>query len=146
MHAQYVPQEVHVSRRHAECVPQVVHVSRMHAEYVPQVVASDDDNDEGEDATAGAGNLDTNMDLGGGDMDELAVKVNAIDAYWLQRQIADAYTSTDEPLDAAAAQQKERDVLRLLGSSKEDAELEGDLVYHLDYKRFKLIKVCCVFH
>jgi hypothetical protein len=110
------------------------------------VVASGDEDDEGEDVPASVGNLDTNMDLGGGDSDDLAVKVNAIDAYWLQRQIADAYTSTNEPLDAAAAQQKERDVLRLLGSAKETAELEGDLVYHLDYKRFELIKVnglCC---
>ena len=39
-------------------------------------------------------------------------------------------------------QEKERAVLRLLGSKKETAELEGDLVFHLDYKRFALIKVC----
>ena len=37
-------------------------------------------------------------------------------------------------------QEKERAVLRLLGGKKETAELEGDLVFHLDYKRFDLIK------
>ena len=37
-------------------------------------------------------------------------------------------------------QEKERAVLRALGGRKEAAELEGDLVFHLDFKRFDLIK------
>ena len=40
----------------------------------------------------------------------------------------------------ALVQEKERAVLRLLGSRREVAELEGDLVFHLDFKRFALIK------
>ena len=40
----------------------------------------------------------------------------------------------------AWVQEKERAVLRLLGSRREVAELEGDLVFHLDFKRFALIK------
>jgi N-terminal helicase PWI domain len=40
-------------------------------------------------------------------------------------------------------QEKERAVLRLLAGRKEVAELEGDLVFHLDYKRFDLIKARC---
>ena len=109
------------------------------ADFVPQVVASGDEGDSGDDGAA-AGNLDTDMDLGAGDADALAVRVSAIDAYWLQREIAEAFKRSDDALDAAAAQQKERDVLRLLASTKETAELEADLVYHLDYKRFELIK------
>ena len=110
---------------------------------MPQVVASDDDDggddDGGDDAAAGH-TLNTDMDLGQ-DSDGLAVKVNAIDAYWLQRQIAEAFAAAGDTLDAASSQEKERHVLRLLGSTKEAAELEGDLVYYLDYKRFDLIKV-----
>lgn len=104
------------------------------------MVASGDEGESGDDAAA-AGNLDTDMDLGAGEADALAVRVNAIDAYWLQREIADAFKRSDDALDAAAAQQKERDVMRLLAGGKETAELEADLVYHLDYKRFELIKV-----
>jgi N-terminal helicase PWI domain len=70
-----------------------------------EVAASDDDDDEGGGGEAGAAGstLDTDMDLGQ-DGDGLAVRVNAIDAYWLQRQIAEAYAKGDEPLDPAAAQ------------------------------------------
>jgi pre-mRNA-splicing helicase BRR2 len=113
------------------------------ADIAAQVASDDDDDDDDPAAAAAAGQmLDTDMDLGQ-DTDGLSVKVNSIDAYWLQRQIAEAFSKTDEPLDAAVAQEKERAVLRLLESRKETAELEGDLVYHLDFKRFDLIKVCC---
>lgn len=115
------------------------------ADLVPQVVASDGEDDDGgsggDDGAAAAGHaINTDMDLGQ-DADSTAVKVNAIDAYWLQRQIAEAYAADGEALDAASSQEKERTVLRLLGSKKETAELEGDLVYHLAFKRFDLIKV-----
>jgi pre-mRNA-splicing helicase BRR2 len=100
-----------------------------------------DDDDEGEDAMAAGGNLNTDMDLGAAEDDALALNVNEIDAYWLQRAIAEAYKKDDEPLDAAAAQQKDRDVLRLLAGNSEVAELEADLLFQLDYKRFELIKV-----
>ena len=72
---------------------------------VAQVMPSDDEDDDGDDAVAGGAGqtLDTDMDLGQ-DSDGLAVKVNAIDAYWLQRQIAEAFAKGDEALDAAAAQ------------------------------------------
>ena len=73
---------------------------------VAQVVGSDDEDAEGgeADGDAAAGQaLNTDMDLGAeGDRD--ALNVNQIDAYWLQRQIAEAYAKTDEPLDPAVAQ------------------------------------------
>ena len=76
----------------------------MYAEIAPQVVASDDEDENPEGAAGAAGTmLDTDMDLGA-DSDGLAVRVNAIDAYWLQRQIAEAFAKTGDTLDAAAAQ------------------------------------------
>lgn len=105
------------------------------------VVPSDEEDDAGGDDTGGAGNLNAQMDLGAAEDDELALAVNEIDAYWLQRAIADAFKKQGEPLDAAAAQEKDRDVLRLLAGERDAAELEPDLVYHLGYKNFELIKV-----
>lgn len=108
---------------------------------VATVVPSDDEDDAGGDDTGGASNLNAQMDLGAAEDDGLALAVNEIDAYWLQRAIADAFKKQGEPLDAAAAQQKDRDVLRLLAGDRDAAELEPDLVYHLGYKNFELIKV-----
>ena len=111
-----------------------------YAEMVPTVVPSDDEEGDGEDAEM-ATNLNTDMDLGDAEDTALALNVTEIGAYWLQRAINEAYTKDGESLDATATQAKDKEVLRLLGSSSETAQLETDLVFHLDFKRFELIKL-----
>lgn len=113
---------------------------RMHAEMMPTVVPSDDEEGDGEDAEM-VTNLNTDMDLGDAEDTALALNVTEIGAYWLQRAINEAYTKDGESLDATATQAKDKEVLRLLASNSETAQLESDLVFHLDFKRFELIKL-----
>lgn len=110
------------------------------AEMVPTIVPSDDEDADGED-TEMVTNLNTDMDLGDAEDTALALNVTEIGAYWLQRAINEAYTKDGESLDATATQAKDKEVLRLLASNSETAQLETDLVFHLDFKRFELIKL-----
>ncbi|KAL7671632.1 hypothetical protein ACOME3_006523 [Neoechinorhynchus agilis] len=57
-----------------------------------------------------------------------------IDAYWLQRQLAKAY---DDP---SVAQSKAQQVLEVLRSSKDERDLENQLVILLGFAQFELIK------
>jgi pre-mRNA-splicing helicase BRR2 len=107
---------------------------------MPTVVPSDDEDADGDD-TEIATNLNADMDLGVAEDTALALSVTEIGAYWLQRAINEAYTKDGESLDATATQAKDKEVLRLLASNSETAQLETDLVFHLDFKRFELIKL-----
>lgn len=109
------------------------------AEEVDELADSDDEEDGGEGADGDA-NLATTMALDEAD-DAEGVKVTEIDAYWLQRAIAEAYSRAAEALDAPAAQTRATKVLALLADATGATELESQLVDLLGFDRFQLIKV-----
>ena len=102
-----------------------------------EVVESDLDEDEGveEDAETGV-DIRTNMDVDDGEeAGEEGLKVQEIDAYWLQRRIARAY----ESIDASTSQRLAEEVLEIL-AGEDEREMENKLVLLLDFDKFDLIK------
>ena len=63
----------------------------------------------------------------------LAVNVQDIDAYWLQRKMSQAYGDID-------AQKLAEDILKVIGEG-DDRDVENRLVMLLDYEKFDLIKL-----
>ncbi|KAK9842537.1 hypothetical protein WJX81_005041 [Elliptochloris bilobata] len=104
-------------------------------EEVDEVVEADVDD---EDAVAGAAGAEVRT---GGDADGGAGARNdglhpqEVDAYWLQRRIAQAYGD----IDAAASQALAEEVLERL-QVEDEAEVENALVALLDFDKFDLIK------
>lgn len=103
------------------------------------MVPEDEEDDDGlEENGAGA------MQMGGGiDDDEMqeadegmALNVQDIDAYWLQRKISQAY---EQQIDPQQSQKVAEDVLKILAEG-DDREVENKLLLHLDYERFSLVK------
>ncbi|XP_019185003.1 PREDICTED: DExH-box ATP-dependent RNA helicase DExH12-like [Ipomoea nil] len=103
------------------------------------MVPEDEEEDDGlEENGAGA------MQMGGGiDDDEMleadegmALNVQDIDAYWLQRKISQAY---EQQIDPQQSQKVAEDVLKILAEG-DDREVENKLLLHLDYERFSLVK------
>ncbi|KAL1543733.1 DExH-box ATP-dependent RNA helicase DExH12 [Salvia divinorum] len=83
------------------------------------------------------------MQMGGIDDDEeheamegMALNVQDIDAYWLQRKISQAY---DNNIDPQQSQKLAEEVLKILAEG-DDREIETKLVVHLQFDKFKLIK------
>ncbi|XP_047979849.1 DExH-box ATP-dependent RNA helicase DExH12-like [Salvia hispanica] len=83
------------------------------------------------------------MQMGGIDDDEeheamegMALNVQDIDAYWLQRKISQAY---DQNIDPQQSQKLAEEVLKILAEG-DDREVETKLVVHLQFDKFKLIK------
>jgi pre-mRNA-splicing helicase BRR2 len=67
-----------------------------------------------------------------------SVKVQDIDAYWLQRQISKAFTGS---LEANQSQKISCEVYDILSSDQDDREVENRLVMMLDFEKFDLIKM-----
>ncbi|XP_051139813.1 DExH-box ATP-dependent RNA helicase DExH12-like [Andrographis paniculata] len=84
------------------------------------------------------------MQMGGGiDEDDeqeanegMALNVQDIDAYWLQRKISQAY---DQKIDPQQSQKLAEEVLKILAEG-DDREVENKLLMHLEFDQFKLIK------
>ncbi|KAH7681139.1 RNA helicase protein [Dioscorea alata] len=83
------------------------------------------------------------MQMGGIDDDDLeeaneglALNVQDIDAYWLQRKISQAY----EEIDPQQSQKLAEEVLEILAEG-DDRDVENRLVMLLDYDKFDLIKL-----
>ncbi|KAK9129134.1 hypothetical protein Sjap_009621 [Stephania japonica] len=101
-------------------------------------VQEDDDDDDATDAR-GAGT----MQMGGGiddeDMQEanegMALNVQDIDAYWLQRKISQSFVE----IDPQHCQKLAEDVLQILAEG-DDRDVENRLLVLLDYDKFGLIK------
>lgn len=106
-------------------------------EAVDEVLDTDDDDEDvgGEDAAVDA-DIRTNLDVDDGEeARDDGLKVQEIDAYWLQRRVARAF----EKLDANASQKLAEQVLEVM--EKTDVrEIENRLVVLLDFDKFDLIK------
>ncbi|MQM18597.1 hypothetical protein Taro_051592 [Colocasia esculenta] len=103
-----------------------------------QVQEESEDEDDGPESN-GAGA----MQMGGiddEDMEEanegLAINVQDIDAYWLQRRISQAF----QGIDPEQSQKLAEEVLKILAEG-EDRDVENQLVMLLDYDKFDLIKL-----
>ena len=64
-----------------------------------------------------------------------AVAIKDIDAFWLQRKVAEYYN------DAITSQAKAKAVMEILGQVKDDRDCENKLVLLLDYDKFDLVKL-----
>lgn len=120
---------------------------------VSEVARSDDEEDDdeggeegegGPEGEAGRGDASAPGDIHTATMDvddgeeatDDGLKVQEIDAYWLQRRIAKAFGDT---LDADTSQKLAEKVLAAL-ELPEEREVENSLVVLLDYEKFDLIK------
>ncbi|KAH9611678.1 hypothetical protein KSS87_017396 [Heliosperma pusillum] len=82
----------------------------------------------------GAGNEDDDMH----EADEgMALSVKVIDAYWLQRQITEAFKNA---IDPQQSQILAEEVLKILADGGDDREAENKLLVHLDFDKFSLVK------
>ncbi|CAL8467727.1 g7265 [Coccomyxa elongata] len=96
-----------------------------------------DDEEEGEDELGRSGEVQTGRDVDAGeDEREEGLHPQEIDAYWLQRRIARAFTN----IDADASQKLAEEVLSTLQSGDDDRDVETQLVQQLDFDKFELIK------
>ena len=68
----------------------------------------------------------------------LAVNVQDIDAYWLQRKISQAYG--DGVIDAQQGQKLAEDILKIIAEG-DDRDIENCLLMLLDFDKFDLIKL-----
>nr|GLL37108.1 DExH-box ATP-dependent RNA helicase DExH12-like [Ipomoea trifida] len=103
------------------------------------MVLEDEEEEDGlEENDAGA------MQMGGGIDDDvmqeadegMALNVQNIDAYWLQRKISQAYKQQIDPQQSLKVAE---DVLEILAEG-DDREVENKLLLHLGYEMFGLIK------
>ncbi|CAN1127789.1 DExH-box ATP-dependent RNA helicase DExH12 [Linum perenne] len=103
---------------------------------VPEDVEDDDDLVEGDGSGAmqmGGAIDDDDM---GEENDGMNLNVQDIDAYWLQRNIAQAY---EQQIDPQQCQKLAEEVLKILAET-DDREVETKLLLHLDFEKFSLIK------
>ncbi|KAL6751574.1 RNA helicase, activating signal cointegrator 1 [Haematococcus lacustris] len=97
----------------------------------------DDDENGGKDASITA-DLRTAMDVDAGEeARDDGLRVQEIDAYWLQRRIARAF---GDAKDANALQELAEQVLAVLGSPADARTVENELVMALGFEKFELIK------
>ncbi|XP_057777180.1 DExH-box ATP-dependent RNA helicase DExH12-like [Salvia miltiorrhiza] len=103
------------------------------------MVPEDEEDDDDVTEVDGSGA----MQMGGIDDDEeqealegMTLNVQDIDAYWLQRQITQAY---DQKIDPQQSQKLAEEVLKILAEG-DDREVETKLLVHLQFDKFSLIK------
>lgn len=93
------------------------------------------------------GNVAGNMQMGSGGIDDeilqeadqgMALNVQYIDAYWLQRKISEAYEQ--QQIDPQQSQKLAEEVFKILAESGDDRDVETKLLVHLQYDKFSLIK------
>jgi pre-mRNA-splicing helicase BRR2 len=107
-------------------------------------VQDDLDEDDEDEATElnGPGGMQMGGELDDDDLQNanqgLAVNVQDIDAYWLQRKISQAYGDGD--IDAQQSQKLAEDILKIIAEG-DDRDVENRLVMLLDYEKFDLIKL-----
>jgi len=100
----------------------------------------DEDDEDDMAELNGPGGMQMSGELDDDDMQNanqgLAVNVQDIDAYWLQRKISQAYGDGD--IDAQQSQKLAEDILKIIA---DDRDVENRLVMLLDYEKFDLIKL-----
>uniref|UniRef100_A0A7S3QXY0 RNA helicase n=1 Tax=Dunaliella tertiolecta TaxID=3047 RepID=A0A7S3QXY0_DUNTE len=105
------------------------------------VVVDEDEGDEEEEGKVEAdirSEMRTNMDVDAGEEQrDDGLRVQEIDAYWLQRRIGRAY---GDAIDAPRAQQLAEEVLATLASATDSRAVENELVLALGFEQFELIK------
>ncbi|OIT02580.1 dexh-box atp-dependent rna helicase dexh12 [Nicotiana attenuata] len=67
----------------------------------------------------------------------MALNVQDIDAYWLQRKISQAYQQQTDPQQS---QKLAEEVLKILAEGDDDRQVETKLLVHLQFDKFSLIK------
>ncbi|XP_070003748.1 DExH-box ATP-dependent RNA helicase DExH12-like [Nicotiana sylvestris] len=105
---------------------------------------SEIDDEEDDDVVLEA-NGSGSMQMGSGiDEDEMqesdegmALNVQDIDAYWLQRKISQAY---QQQMDPQQSQKLAEEVLKILAERDDDRQVETKLLVHLQFDKFSLIK------
>ncbi|CAD6222868.1 unnamed protein product [Miscanthus lutarioriparius] len=102
----------------------------------------DEDDEDDMAELNGPGGMQMSGELDDDDMQNanqgLAVNVQDIDAYWLQRKISQAYGDGD--IDAQQSQKLAEDILKIIAEG-DDRDVENRLVMLLDYEKFDLIKL-----
>ena len=85
------------------------------------------------------GEVRTNLDVDAGEdlKDGGLVRVQEIDAYWLQRRITRAFGAE---IEASKSQEVAEQVLLVLSSAADQRTVENDLVMSLGFEQFDLIK------
>jgi pre-mRNA-splicing helicase BRR2 len=92
----------------------------------------------GKQDTQVAGEVRANLDVDAGEeAHDDGLRVQEIDAYWLQRRIARALGADT---DASKSQEVAEDVLASLASNSDQRSLENELVLSLGFEQFELIK------
>jgi len=102
----------------------------------------DDDNEDDTTELNGLEGMQMDSALDDNDMQNanqgLAVNVQDIDAYWLQRKIFQAYGDGD--IDVQQSQKLAENILKIIAKG-DDRDVENHLVMLLDYEKFDLIKL-----
>eukprot|EP00798_Chlamydomonas_sp_ICE-L_P019206 gene19206-25824_t len=93
---------------------------------------------DGREAVNMGGDLHTNMDVDAGEEGAgSGIRVQEIDAYWLQRRIARAF---GPEIDADRSQTLSEDVFTTLAGDADQSAVENELVLSLGFEQFELIK------
>ncbi|KAJ8543596.1 hypothetical protein K7X08_006119 [Anisodus acutangulus] len=104
-------------------------------------VVPDDEEEDGDVMEAsGSGAMQMGSGIDDDEMREadegMALNVQDIDAYWLQRKISQAY---EQQIDPQQSQKLAEEVLKILAEG-DDREVETKLLVHLQFDKFSLIK------
>eukprot|EP00049_Salpingoeca_infusionum_P013623 m.254457 g.254457 ORF g.254457 m.254457 type:complete len:2135 (+) comp15493_c9_seq1:187-6591(+) len=81
--------------------------------------------------------LKANLVQDGDAADENVVSVQEIDAFWLQRKLADTTS------DAVEAHKLSEESIKILQDAQDDRDLENRLISLLEFQRFNLVKLLC---
>ncbi|KAK4376103.1 hypothetical protein RND71_006780 [Anisodus tanguticus] len=104
------------------------------------VVPDDEEEDDDVMEASGSGAMQMGSGIDDDEMQEadegMALNVQDIDAYWLQRKISQAY---EQQIDPQQSQKLAEEVLKILAEG-DDREVETKLLVHLQFDKFSLIK------
>ncbi|CAH8318639.1 unnamed protein product [Eruca vesicaria subsp. sativa] len=107
-------------------------------ESVPNMVQEEDDEEDVEPEKTGGVQVDAEVnEEDAGDANEgTSLNVQDIDAHWLQRKISQAY---GQKIDPQKCQVLAEELLKILAEG-DDRDVETNLLMHLDYENFSLVK------
>ncbi|XP_074325952.1 DExH-box ATP-dependent RNA helicase DExH12-like [Apium graveolens] len=98
-----------------------------------------EEEDLGDECGLGAMRIGGGIDDQGVEDDEgMALNVQDIDAYWLQRKISQAYDK--QQIDPRQSQKLAEEVLNILAEGGDDRQVETKLLVHLQFDKFSLVK------
>lgn len=104
------------------------------------VVPDDEEEDDDVMEASASGAMQMGSGIDDDEMREadegMALNVQDIDAYWLQRKISQAY---EQQIDPQQSQKLAEEVLKILAEG-DDREVETKLLVHLQFDKFSLIK------